>query len=221
MTAEEVTALADLLQKVPPYVLGTALCLYVLRVWMNQGFSRVVEPVYFWRNRRRELLDAYLAAHGNDGTAPEMLAVMSDMRDALYFYEATGIHEEKKWRDRLVKLHEQTSPSVSWRTIRYAKEYLRPVGADGLVVPPFNWFERLAIVWTGVMSLLIIVLWGAYLYALQTTFQQIIATGGASKVASLVLIGLMLAAAFFVTIRSSLPYMAARKIRKELASPTP
>lgn len=218
MTAGEVTALADLLQKVPPYVLGIVLCLYVLRVWMSQGFSRLMEPVYFRRNRQRELLDAYLAAHGNDGTAPEMLSVISDMRDALYFYEATGIHEEKKWRDRLVRLHEQTSPSVSWRTIRYAKEYLRPVGVDGLVVPPFNWFEQLAMVWTGVMTLLLPVLCAAYLYALQSTLLQIIATGGVDKVASLVLASLMLAAAFVVNIKSFLPYLAARIIRKELST---
>lgn len=221
MTAGEVTALADLLQKVPPYVLGTALCLYVLRVWMSQGFLRLMEPVYFRRNRRRELLDSYVTAHGNDGTAPEMLSVISDMRDALYFYEATGIHEEKKWRDRLVRLHEQTSPSVSWRTIRYAKEYLRPVGTDGLVVPPFNWLEYLAMALTSLMGLLLVVLWIAYVYALLSDFQQIIVMWGAAKIANLVGIGLMLGAAFYVTIKLSLPYLAARKIRKELASPTP
>lgn len=219
MTAGEVGDFTKLLQDAPAHATVLIIVVFLVLVWVKQGFSRLMEPVYFWRNRRRELLDAYLAAHGNDGTAPEMLAVMADTRDALYFYEATGIHADKKWRGRLVRLHEQTSPSVSWRTIRYAKEYLRPVGADGLMVPPFNWFERLAMVWTGVMALLLVVLWAAYIYALQTTFQQILATGGAAKVASLVLIGLMLAAAFFVTIRSSLPYMAALKIRKELASP--
>ncbi len=221
MTAGEVGDFTKLLQDAPVHAAVLIILVFLVLVWVKQGFSRLVEPVYFRRNRRRELLDAYLAAHGNDGTAPEMLAVMADMRDALYFYEATGIHADKKWRGRLVKLHEQTPPTVSWRTIRYAKEFLRPNGTDGLVVPPLNRFEQAAMMLTAAMALLLFVLWADYLYALESTFQQIIATGGADKVASLALAGLMLTAAFSVTIRSFLPYQAARKIRKELASPAP
>lgn len=221
MTAAEVGDFTKLLQDAPGQAAVLIILVFLVLVWVNQGFSRLVEPVYFWRNRRRELLDAYLAAHGNDGTAPEMLAVMADTRDALYFYEATGIDADKKWRGRLVKLHEQTPPTVSWRTIRYAREYLHPCGTDNLEVPPFKWYEVLAMVWTGVMSLLIVVLWATYLYILESAFSQVLATWSAAKVASLALVGLMLAAAFFFTIRSSLPYLAARKIRKELASPAP
>lgn len=218
MTAGEVGDFTRLLQDAPAHAIVLIILVFMVLVWVKQGCSCLVEPVYFWRNRRRELLDAYLATHGNDATAPEMLAVMADTRDALYFYEATGIHADKKWRGRLVKLHEQTSPSVSWRTIRYAKEYLRPVGADGLVVPPFNWCEQLAMVGTSVMTLLLFVLCAAYLYALQSTFLQIIATGDVDKMASLALASLMLAAAFAVNIKSFLPYLAARIIRKELST---
>jgi len=96
MTAAEVGDFAKLLQDAPGYAFVLIILVFLVLVWVNQGFSRLVEPVYFGRNRRCELLDAYLAAHGNDGTAPEMLAAafFFTIRSSLPYMAARKIRKE-------------------------------------------------------------------------------------------------------------------------------
>ncbi len=216
MTAGEVGDFTRLLQDAPAHAIVLIILVFMVLVWVKQGFSRLVEPVYFWRNRRRELLDAYLATHGNDATAPEMLAVMADTRDAMYFYEATGIYDDKKWRGRLVKLHEQTSPSVSWRTIKLAKDHLLPEGTDGVAVRSLNWMDLVVMLFiagaAGLFLLVVLDFWLALQSIKIVSYQDYLL---------IVIAALMLVAGFLMIASSVFPYMAARKIRKELASPTP
>lgn len=216
MMAGEVGDLTKFLLEAPAYVIGVFFLILLSLAWVNQGFSRLVEPLYFWRNRRRELLDAYLAANGNNGTAPEMLSLMADMRDALYFYEATGIDADKKWRLLLVKLNQQTAPDISWRTIRRAQEYLVPDGAGGVAVIPFpvrDWLMS----WLAVLlTICFFIVFSVLVFALQAAL-----LGEFDHYKEIIYVAPMWFLAGMMVVRMYIPYLAARKIRKELASPAP
>lgn len=212
MTATEAGDWAKLLQAVPLSTGGLIVLIWLFHAFVTHGLSRLLEPMYFWRNRRRELLDSYLSMQAKGGELEGVASVVADKRDAIYFYEATGIEADRKWRLLLIKLYEGTSPSISWRTIKLARDRLVPDGEGGVALSSSRWIDVLLTVFLSIAGFNLVAMLAYCVLVLQSVTLK-----GTNDYATVFVVVLMLILAMYMFVTALLPVLATQKLRKELA----
>ena len=212
MTPAEIGDWAELLRAAPLSTGGLVVLIWFFRAFVTHGFSRLLEPVYFWRNRRRELLDSYLVMQANGGELEGVASVVADKRDAIYFYEATGIEADRKWRLLLIKLYEETSPSVSWRTIKLAWDRLVPDGNGGVTLPTSRWADALLTLFLSITGFNLVAMLAYCVLVLQSVTLK-----STNDYSIVLVVVLMLILAMYMFVTALLPVLATQKLCKELS----
>lgn len=116
-----------------------ALTVFIFWMLITKDFSHIFNIVGRKEKEKIEHLDLYV-------TKPELadsesIRVLRDLRDAHYFKVATGIYAEKKLRNALINLHEQTSYLINWRQIRRAWLYFEVDKDERIAVREPTFFE--------------------------------------------------------------------------------
>lgn len=212
MNFPEILDFAKQLQDLSAVVVIAAIFIVCCWVWCQYGFGRLMEPFYFWQNRKLEKLNLFLSDQSREGADIEMNKVMHDIRDAMYFKGATGIYAEGKLRNRLMALHKSTSLNVSWRTIKRAMDFLEPDAFSSMKVKEFGWFDHIvfvinmiALAFTAIGFSMTMILISASMYSSRSELLETAAG-----------LFMFLIAMFIMMVSSVLPYVAAKRVRKDL-----
>lgn len=172
----------------------------------HNSLSDLVEVFGFKERKRLQQLEAYI--ENSEIADPIALDALKTIRDAFYFKIATGLYAEKAYRDNLIELHERTSSSVTWKTIRLAKSYIEPDCKSVKKIGFLGVIERIFYIISGFLMLIIAaLLFIAFWLSDGINGGQFIVWFGVTAIA--------LALAYYA-FSQNLPFVAVNVLRKEL-----
>ncbi len=185
--------------------------LVVLWLVMSKDLFRYTQFFGHRSRARSEAIEKYLG----DQLArdPNCVATLTDMRDAEIFRVATNIYAEKLRRKGLIDLHAKVQHRVTWVGMRRALPYIEFKRDGTAYLRPFRFWDKVGYCYNAIIfifallsavSLLGLVVF-ARLPSLEDVLWIMIGFGVAILIAGLALF-------------QSLPDIAAKRIRKELAN---
>ncbi|MFA0402430.1 hypothetical protein [Vibrio sp. 10N.222.52.C12] len=202
-----IKAITDILQTPSGLVVVVFLLLWFV---VNRDLTHLYSLFEYKEDKRLLRLEKYISEP--DKASPNTLKVAKEQRDTYYFKVSTnGIYAEKELRDSLIKLHETTSASISWTTIRRAISYIeldanrevfvREVRLFDIVSLYYNRFVAFVFGLLSVGSLILLILSSA------PTFMATI---------KMVLLATVFGCGVLIVLFQNLPHSSAKKIKSEI-----
>lgn len=111
----------------------------------------------------------------------------------------------------LIKLYEETSLSISWRTIKLAWDRLVPDGQGGVTLSSSRWMDVLLTVFLGMTGFNL-----AAMLAYCVLVLQSVTLKSTNDYSIVLVVVLMLVLAMYIFVTALLPVLATQKLRKEL-----
>lgn len=139
------------------------------------------------------------------------LAVIKEQRDTYYFKVSTRIYAEKTLRDSLISLHDRTSHTINWTTIRRDQPYIELNSDNEVFVRDKAWNEKLGFYYN-------IFIAGMFFLIAVGCILLIVFSPVANFINVVKLIGSAISLGVFALfiLAQNFPVYAARKIAKEI-----
>lgn len=148
---EFLTELTNVIQ-IPTGLLIIAL--FIIWVIITKDFTNLFNLFERKTNKRLELIEKYIS--NPDPDDKEALKAAQDQRSVYYFKVTTnGIYAEKKLRNKLIELHENSSAKINWTMIRRALRFIEIADDGSIYIKEKTLTDKFGIIYVNTLAVLL------------------------------------------------------------------